>query len=115
MTRRTSGPAASKAFLSVEETAVLLGESRSTLYRSIHRGDFPLQVITINGRLRIARWGVERLTRGWDATADLSPMDAAPPSDAPICTRCHSSLTCPARRPPMYSAARRSSSSTPSV
>lgn len=44
----TSAPGAAatprlpKTLLSVEETADLLGTNRSTLYRSIGRGDFPL-------------------------------------------------------------------------
>jgi excisionase family DNA binding protein len=48
----------------VEEAAVLLGESRSSIYRSIDRGDLPLPVFGINGRLRIARRAVERLIAG---------------------------------------------------
>src|SRR3984957_8111452 len=60
--RRSSG--FSRPLLSVEEAAILLGESRSSLYRSIERGDLPLPVFTINGRLRIARRAVERLLAG---------------------------------------------------
>jgi hypothetical protein len=48
----------------VDETAVLLGESRSSIYRAIERGDLPLPVFTINGRIRIARRAVERLLAG---------------------------------------------------
>jgi excisionase family DNA binding protein len=48
----------------VEEAAILLGESRSSIYRSIERGDLPLPVFRINGRLRIARRAVERLIAG---------------------------------------------------
>jgi excisionase family DNA binding protein len=54
----------SRPLLSVEEAAILLGESRSSVYRSIERGDLPLPVFTINGRLRIARRAVERLLAG---------------------------------------------------
>jgi predicted DNA-binding transcriptional regulator AlpA len=54
----------SKPLLSVEETAVLLGESRSSVYRSIERGDFPLPVFKLNGRLRVSRRAVERLMDG---------------------------------------------------
>jgi excisionase family DNA binding protein len=50
--------------LSVEEVAILLGESRSSIYRSIECGDLPLSVFRINGRLRIARRAVERLIAG---------------------------------------------------
>jgi excisionase family DNA binding protein len=60
--RRSAG--FSKPLLSVEEAAILLGESRSSVYRSIERGDLPLPVFTINGRLRIARRAVERLLAG---------------------------------------------------
>lgn len=53
-----------KPLLSVEEAAILLGESRSSVYRSIDRGDLPLPVFRINGRLRIPRRAVERLIDG---------------------------------------------------
>jgi predicted DNA-binding transcriptional regulator AlpA len=53
-----------KPLLSVEDTAILLGQSRSSIYRAIERGDLPLPVFTINGRLRIARRSVERLLSG---------------------------------------------------
>ena len=53
-----------KPLLSVEDTAVLLGQSRSSIYRAIDRGDLPLPVFTINGRLRIPRRAVERLLDG---------------------------------------------------
>ncbi len=55
---------AAKPLLSVDDTAVLLGQSRSSIYRAIERGDLPLPVITINGRLRIPRRAVERLLEG---------------------------------------------------
>ena len=50
--------------VSVDEAAILLGASRSSVYRSIERGDLPLPVFRINGRLRIARRAVERLIAG---------------------------------------------------
>lgn len=55
---------APKPLLSVEETSVLLGESRSSVYRSIERGDFPLPVFKLNGRLRVPRRAVERFIDG---------------------------------------------------
>lgn len=61
--RRGSRPAP-KPLLSVEQTAILLGESRSAVYRSIEKGDFPLPVFRINGRVRIPRRAVERLIDG---------------------------------------------------
>jgi len=53
-----------KPLLSVEEAAELLGQSRSSLYRAIGRGDLPLPLVTINGRYRIPRVAVERLIDG---------------------------------------------------
>jgi excisionase family DNA binding protein len=50
--------------LSVDEVAILLGASRSSIYRSIERGDLPLPAFKINGRIRIARRAVERLLAG---------------------------------------------------
>lgn len=50
--------------LSVDDAAILLGQSRSSIYRAIERGDLPLPVFTINGRLRIARRSVEKLLEG---------------------------------------------------
>ncbi len=58
-----------KPLLSVEEAAVLLGQSRSSIYRAIDRGDLPLPVFTINGRLRIPRRAVERAARVAEVTA----------------------------------------------
>jgi excisionase family DNA binding protein len=63
-TARRSNNGFPKPLLSVEEAAILLGESRSSIYRSIERGDLPLPVFRINGRLRIARRAVERLIAG---------------------------------------------------
>jgi len=63
VTARTPNLAA-KPLLSVEDVATLLGQSRSSIYRAIERGDLPLPIFTINGRLRIARRSVERLLDG---------------------------------------------------
>ena len=41
--RNTSLPRESKPLVSVEEAAVLLGETRSTLYRAIKDGNFPIR------------------------------------------------------------------------
>ncbi len=60
-----------KPLLSVEGAAVLLGQSRSSIYRAIERGDLPIPVLTINGRLRIPRRAVERLLDG-----DIAPQPA---------------------------------------
>lgn len=53
-----------RPLLSVDEAAILLGSSRSSIYRSIERGDLPIPVFKFNGRLRIARAAVERLLQG---------------------------------------------------
>lgn len=98
-----------KPLLSVDEVAILLGESRSILYRSLKRGDLPLPVFTINGRLRFARRAVERLIEG------LDPSGVQPPASPYACEYCHSQPAPPSRRRPTCSAARRSSSGTPSV
>ena len=44
LTRRPHTPIHQKPLLSVEETAILLGRSRSAVYRAIDRGDLPLPV-----------------------------------------------------------------------
>jgi excisionase family DNA binding protein len=53
-----------KPLLSIEEAAILLGETRSTLYRAVKQPDFPLPVHRIGKRLRIPRRAVERLLNG---------------------------------------------------
>jgi excisionase family DNA binding protein len=64
---------ADSPLLSVEEAAVLLGQSRSSLYRSIHKGDLPLPLIQISGRWRIPRRAVERLVNGEGLTDPMAP------------------------------------------
>jgi len=66
-------PWPTRAFLSIEETSVLLGISRATLYRSVQRGDFPVPVVQLNGRLRVPRRAVERLMEGIAPAAPVSP------------------------------------------
>jgi excisionase family DNA binding protein len=53
-----------RPLLSVEETANLLGESRSTIYRAIETGTFPLPVYRIGARMKIPRRAIERLIAG---------------------------------------------------
>jgi excisionase family DNA binding protein len=53
-----------KPLLSVEEVAILLGQSRSSVYRSIERRDLPLPIFKLNGRWRVPRRAVERLLDG---------------------------------------------------
>ncbi len=64
-----------KPLLSVEEAALLLGETRSTLYRAIKAGSFPLPIFRIGQRIRIPRRSVERLLAGLPLT---------PPDDAHV-------------------------------
>ena len=61
-----------RALVGIDEAAVMLGEDRSTLYRSIKRGDFPLPVVTINGRMRVPRKAIETLITGALGEAALS-------------------------------------------
>lgn len=53
-----------KPLLSIDETAMLLGETRSTLYRALKAGTLPLPVFRIGSRIRIPRRAVERLIEG---------------------------------------------------
>ena len=53
-----------RSLLSVEEASVLLGVTRSTLYRAIKAGTFPLPVFRIGQRTRIPRRSVHRLIAG---------------------------------------------------
>lgn len=61
-----------KPLLSVKEAALLLGLSRSSVYRSIQRGDFPIPVHRINGRIHIPHHALELLVRGLTSTAELA-------------------------------------------
>jgi excisionase family DNA binding protein len=97
---------ATKPLLSIEETAILLGETRSTLYRAVQAGTFPLPVYTIGGRLRIPRRAVERLLDGLPPAADGDPAQAGCDEAASVSPR---------KSRPMCSAARRSSATSPSV
>lgn len=119
--RQQSNP---KPLLSVEETAILLGETRSTLYRAVKAGTLPLPVLRIGSRIRIPRVAVERLVAGIvpkssDQTPEQSPVPASADqglsavAPSPISEK----FSAPAlpRSRPMCSAARRSSSSTASV
>lgn len=65
-----------KPLLSIDETAILLGENRATCYRAIKTGTFPLPVIVLGGRLKVPRRAVERLLDGLPPQA-LSRLDRA--------------------------------------
>ena len=99
-----------RPMLSMSEVAVLLGTHRATVCRSIERGDFPLAVIRINGRMRVARVAVERLLGG------ESQRDGGEPhSEADVCSSWVGRSSASSRSMPMYSAARRSSAPTTPV
>ena len=69
----------SRPLLSVEDAAVLLGETRSTLYRAIKAGTLPLHVFQIGARMRIPRKAVEQLLEGHgppDGWGPPTPPDA---------------------------------------
>ena len=69
-----------KPFLSVEEAAMLLGEARSTVYRAVKAGTFPLPVVRIGERLRIPRSAVDRFIAG-DVPAHVDrPVTSNAPS-----------------------------------
>lgn len=114
MKGRASRPAAlaSKPLLSIEETAILLGESRATLYRALRAGTLPLPVWQIGGRWRVPRRAVERLLDGLDP---MSPTPAADHEDPAAPTSATATAMASPRMRPTCSAARRSSSGTPSV
>ncbi len=57
---------AGKLLLSVEETAILLGQTRSTLYRAIHAETLPLPVHLVGRRMKIPRAAVSTASSpGW--------------------------------------------------
>ena len=58
----------SKTLLSIDEAAILLGITRSTAYRAIHNGTFPVPVIKLGGRLRISRAALDRVLSGDELT-----------------------------------------------
>jgi excisionase family DNA binding protein len=104
---RPASNLATKPLLSIEEAAILLGETRSTLYRAVQAGTLPLPVYTIGGRLRIPRRAVERLLDGDPPLSDKDHQGQA--------GRDETTETSPRKSRPMCSAARRSSVARPSV
>lgn len=105
-----SGSVRGKPLLTVSEAAILLGSDRSTLYKAIGADRFPLPVVRLNRQILIPRAALERLVKGaidYDVKGDAccstcgTPLGSAP-SPPP-----RSRATC--------SAARRSSSTIPSV
>ena len=50
--------------IGVEEAALMLGQSRSSLYRALQHGDVPFPVFRINGRYRVQRRAIESIISG---------------------------------------------------
>lgn len=50
--------------LTVPELASLIGVNRSTLYRAINRGDFPLPIVRFGNRIQVPRAAAEKLIYG---------------------------------------------------
>jgi excisionase family DNA binding protein len=73
----TRSSKSTKPLLSVEETAILLGENRSTLYRAVNAGTLPLPMFRIGSRIRIPRRAVERLIEGLDPEQPSPPPRSA--------------------------------------
>lgn len=87
--RRATSALLSKPLLTLDEAAILLSIGRAAIYRSVKRGDFPVPVITINGRMRIPRRAIERLLAG-DSFVSSTPRTDQPSLAAPAtpCSRC---------------------------
>ncbi|MGO9028620.1 MAG: helix-turn-helix domain-containing protein [Acidimicrobiales bacterium] len=75
--RDNSSRASLRPLLSVDETAILLGETRSTLYRALKAGTLPLPAFRIGSRIRIPRRAVERLIEGLDPEQAPTPSQLA--------------------------------------
>jgi excisionase family DNA binding protein len=73
-------PLRQKPLLSIEEAAEMLGVGRSSLYRSIQRGDLPLPLFRINCRYWVARRAVEFLIDGGEPQP-VGPVDRLTGSD----------------------------------
>ena len=82
---RTKANATTRAFLSIEEVAALLGEHRSTCYRSIERGDFPVPGGDDQRSAPRAEAGaVERLIAGEPGCVQPARGQADVPGDGPL-------------------------------
>ena len=103
-----------KPLLTVSQAAVLLGSDRSTLYKAIGDDRFPLPVVRLNRRILIPRVAVERLLGGlvdYEAPVEISEVGRCPACGVPLDSTSRSLF----RTRPTCSAARRSSSASPSV
>ena len=64
----------SRALLSVEQAAALLGVTRDTVYRAIKAKTLPVPVYVIGKRMRIPRRAVERLLEGEVDSGGIGPL-----------------------------------------
>ncbi len=61
-----------KVFMSVPEVAIVISVSKTTIYRSVNRGDFPIPHFRINGVVKFLRKDVEALLRGENSENTLN-------------------------------------------
>lgn len=129
---KRGGGLGTKALISIDEAAILIGISRSTAYRAIATDSFPVPIIRVGGRWRVSREALRRLIDGEEPTLAIGNDRSAarnesyvltpsqPPSETETCPACGyerstSASTTPSSSEPMCSAALRSSSGTASV
>ncbi len=105
-----------KPLLSIEETAVLLGQTRSTLYRAIQADSVPFPVFSIGNRFRVPRRAIERLLEGLDPYAsDIRESEYQTQKSSQKIYPASECISPLSSRRPTCSAARRSSFGTESV
>ena len=134
---KRGGGLGTKALVSIDEAAILIGISRSTAYRAIATNSFPVPIIRVGGRWRISRQALRRLLDGDEPAAgqystSTNPLNVtatgaeidpqireSTQSDSTLCGTCGSprstSVAVPFSSRPICLAARRSSSGTESV
>ena len=72
-----------RLLLTVEETAIMLGVGRTTLFRAVRHGRVPFPVYRIGGCTYVPRVAVERLLAGELPSAPRSvPVPGAPAAGA---------------------------------
>jgi excisionase family DNA binding protein len=78
--------------LTLSEVADILGLHRSTLYRGIERGSFPLPIVRVGSTMRVPRAAVSRLLAGTEARpANPHTLSSAPerePNARGCCPAC---------------------------
>jgi excisionase family DNA binding protein len=89
----------SDALLTIPQLASMVGLHASTLYRSLDRGEFPLPLIKLGGRIRVSRAAAERLIQGAAPPVPITTVGtlAGPVIYCPSCkARLRSVPTCSA-------------------